>query len=85
MIALSGTAQNPIGYTKGDHQCLLKTLAKSYNVHIGDNIEELIGFMKKISEKDLIKFSTEIYKQSGGSGNPAWWPIIEGETLSITD
>lgn len=77
-VALSGTAQTSNIYTKGDHRCLLNTLAKRYNALIGDSMEELIEFMKRIPEEILLIFSTQIYEQSGSGENIIWWPTIEG-------
>lgn len=77
---MSGTAQSTSGFVEGNHLCVISMFAKQYDNSIGDNVEDLIEFMKHVPEEDIIEFITKVYNQRGAL-NLIWWPIIEGNII----
>ena len=83
-LAMSGTGISFYSYVEGDHRCLIREFAARHNVSIGDNVEELIQFMKDASEKDIIEFVAELHTHHEPTVlSVEWWPIIEGLTSKI--
>ena len=80
-LAMSGTGISFYSFVEGDHRCLIREFAARLNVSIGDNVEELIQFMKDASEKDIIEFVAELHTHHEQPVlSVEWWPIIEGST-----